>query len=59
MKIWKRNKKRICPMCGQILFNRMSHAVYCKECVRKRRTEYQRNYMREYNSKNATPTKLK
>ena len=41
-------KKYYCVKCGNIIFNKMAHALYCKDCTDKLKKYYRSNkyYMR-------------
>jgi hypothetical protein len=42
----KRRKIKDCKICGKPIIHRSLNAVYCKDCARQQRSDYQKTYYR-------------
>lgn len=46
-----KKKKNYCVICGEVIFNRKTHAKYCKKCAKKREAEWRTSYRKRRKKK--------
>lgn len=52
-------KQRCCIMCGVNIFHRRITAVYCKNCLRKKQSEYNKKYQKKIRQREKHEKNLK